>query len=157
MLRRISAVPLILAALVAGCGADSAGDPAPPVEAAGTEEVSAPAEQDPSGSGIREVTGASPMEEKLAAIDAGSPMVPESLIAEYVAVLDRLEPKCKQPREEVAGFALTGVNLLKKDKGIEMPVLRMLQSMDSAISPKALEGLGPMDCASIMALISVQL
>lgn len=124
-------------------------------ESAG-EEIAA-SEESTDGSGIREVTSDSPLEEKLAAIDLGSSLVPEAVIAEYVAVLDRLEPKCKQPREEVGGFALTGVKLLKEDKGIEMPALKMLNLMDGAISPKALEGLGPMDCASIMALISVQL
>lgn len=97
------------------------------------------------------VTDSSPPEAKLAAIDQGSTVVSRSRIRDYGRPLNRLDQKCKEPRERIADYAVKGVELLKEKKNVRMSILRFLQAMDESI-PKGSESLD-LSCAEITALL----
>ena len=96
------------------------------------------------------VTSSSPAEAKLAAIDAGSKVVQQSAVRQYVLLLDALDLKCKENRTQIGNIAAKGVQLLAEKK-VTMNHLKFLQSMNGAL-PEGSETLS-LSCAEIAALL----
>ncbi len=59
------------------------------------------------GPGQVQATNGSPPEVTLAVIDAKSAYVKKTVVARYAALLDDLEPPCREPRAQLAEAALT--------------------------------------------------
>lgn len=105
--------------------------------------------------GLQTVTGRSPIEAKMAALDEGSARVPVRLVSRYTAVLDRLGAKCTQSREQIGDIAAVGVRDLKARKRFVHSHIEMLDAMDTALAPEASASLGRTDCTSVMAALVV--
>lgn len=98
------------------------------------------------------VTSASPPEAKLASIDAQSTTVARATIDRYTKILNELEKRCPESREQIANFAVTGVKILKESKGVVMTQLQFLDAMNGSLPPGS-ESLG-VKCAEIAAMLA---
>lgn len=100
--------------------------------------------------GYVQVTEESPIGWKLAAVDAGTDRVGRNQLRRYEYYLDRLARKCAEARERIANVALTAVESLEKQRGVEMTAYRMLQHMDEAVPA----GAEPVSCPGVAALLA---
>jgi len=101
------------------------------------------------------VTGSSPSEAKLAAIDEATTVVSVGLIRQYASLLNRLDPKCKEDRTLVGDIAAKGVELLREEKGVRTSILKFLQAMDDSI-PEEGASLN-LSCAEVAAALVVMI
>lgn len=127
MRRRLTLTALAIA-LVAGCGDDERG----------AGQVSGWSEND--------------IEYKLAAIELEAPPTPNDvdLIEGFERSLDAAEPLCEQDRTMLADMAVAAWQQLDND-GTPQPLADLVGSYSEAVPPEA----APMDCAEIMALVTV--
>jgi hypothetical protein len=96
------------------------------------------------------VTGASPAEAKLAAIDAHGTTVQREAVRVYGELLDDLDRKCKEDRTRIGNIAVKCVELLAR-KNVRMTHLKFLQAMNDSM-PAGSESLG-LSCAEIGAML----
>jgi hypothetical protein len=134
-MRRVSLLAAVMVALSTGCGGDSGGSAAD-----GGESAAPP--------GKTEVDDDSPIEAKLVSIDEDSPIVETRKVRRYGRELDRLEEKCRNPRERLADFATNSKQLLDKE-GIEVSTFEMLKAAHGAVPLAA----APTDCTDIFAAL----
>lgn len=96
------------------------------------------------------VTSSSPIEAKLAAIDARSKVVQQPVVRRYARLLDDLDRKCKESRTQIGDIAVKGVELLAK-KRVTMTNLKFMQSMSDSM-PEGSQSLN-LSCAEIGAIL----
>jgi hypothetical protein len=96
------------------------------------------------------VTSSSPVEAKLAAVDACSKVVQQTAVRRYERLLDDLDRKCKEGRTQIGDIAVKGVELLAK-KRVTMTNLKFLQSMSDSM-PEGSQSLN-LSCAEIAAIL----
>lgn len=82
------------------------------------------------------VTSSSPVEAKLASIDARTKVVPLSTIRQYSQVLNSVDRKCKENRTQIGDVTVKGVEILAAKK-VKMTLLKFLQAMDASMPPGA--------------------
>lgn len=100
------------------------------------------------------VTSSSPIEAKLAVIDAGSAIVQQSTIRAYGRLLDRADAKCPERRTMVADMAVKGTQLLAKE-GESVSVREMLSAINESLEGEA-ASLG-IKCSEVVALLVVMM
>ena len=100
------------------------------------------------------VTSSSPVEAKLAAIDARSKVVQQSVIRQYARLLDSVDRKCKENRTQLGDITAKGVELLAEKK-VKMTHLKFLQSMNDSM-PEGAETLN-LSCVEIGALLATMI
>jgi len=91
-------------------------------------------------------------EGKLAALDANSPNITESMVQPYRSVLDALQQKCSEARDRIGDFSVVGVGKLR-EKGTNMTIRDFLLMMGNTIPPNAPPG--SIKCAEIASAIVV--
>lgn len=96
------------------------------------------------------VTSSSPIEAKLAAIDARSKVVQQPVVRRYARLLDDLDRKCKESRTQIGDIAVKGVELLAQ-KRVTMTNLVFMQSMSGSM-PEGSQSLN-LSCAEIAAIL----
>ena len=100
------------------------------------------------------VTGSSPPEAKLAALEAGSNKVSTATVRRYAAYLDRLEPRCQQPRTQIAEIAMGAGDTLQNQYRKSMSYLQILQE---AVTMMDESGLRNQDCIQTFSLLVISL
>ena len=97
-----------------------------------------------------QVTGTSPIEAKLAALDTRSNTLQSSIVRQYAQLLDHLALKCKENRQQIADFSTKGVELLGK-KRVTISHFGFLHSMKEAIPDDVPPGI--LSCAEVAAAL----
>jgi len=105
--------------------------------------------RDDAPAGSVHVTSASTVEQKLAAIDGGSPSLQPGSEVAYRLALDALAPKCTEGRSQLGDMAVKTQQLAEEMGGPRPSTLRLLQDVSESIPP----GAPPMPCAELFALL----
>ena len=79
------------------------------------------------------VTSKSEPAAMLASFDTQSLTVPVKVVATYQRALNRVVRNCQEPETSVATYASNGVDLVLREKGVEVTHLAFLSAMDEAM------------------------
>ncbi len=101
------------------------------------------------------VTDSSPIEAKLAGIDRGSIVVPQSVVREYGRLLDRAHGRCTQSRTFVADMVVKATQILKKDYNKTFTIREILQAFDVMMSEAGFSQ--RQDCGPLITLLVITL
>jgi hypothetical protein len=98
---------------------------------------SAPPPAAPSTSRTVHVTSTSPPEARLALIASGVNPVHGSTIGHFARLLDRLEPRCEESREQIADLTVEAREGLRLREGIEVGLMAILVNINNDIPAEA--------------------
>jgi hypothetical protein len=124
----------VLFLVACGDGAPEGGDTSSPET---TLETSMPPPAAPSTSRTVHVTSTSPPEARLALIASGVNPVHGSMIGHFARLLDRLEPRCEETRDQIADLAVEAREELRIRQGIEVGLMAILVNINNDIPAQA--------------------
>jgi hypothetical protein len=126
-------IALVLLCFAAGCGdSDNASVDSAAPPAAESSSDSAPAD-DPAPTSAY---GDDDPETLLAIIDNGGGKPSDDVIAPYADRLDYMEGFCRERRSLLADQVVTGVKLLRDNKGLDYTNLQMARAFSNALTGK---------------------
>jgi hypothetical protein len=134
----ILAAIVLFSMLVSACG--SPAQPAPANSQSGSSSGS-------NSSTSNLVTASSPPYAKLAALDAGSPNPPPSLIQKFETLLSSLSKKCPTDTQQLLSDYIVKSQELLKEKGVNLSLLEIADHVDNSMPGKAELG----KCAQVFA------
>ena len=96
-----------------------------------------------------------PIEYKLAAIQSGGYVDPnDPLVAQFGSVLNDLEGKCQESRNQLSGISIIVHNDMAQ-RGVDESYLSILQHVDASIPDDLVNSGGAQKCADIFAAYAV--
>jgi hypothetical protein len=94
------------------------------------------------------VNDKSPIEVKMAVIDAKSREIQQSAVSPYATLLDFLDRKCTEPRTDIGNIAVKSAQILT-EKGIKASSLSVLKMLE--LSTQQLKAQSLASCARVAA------